>query len=136
MNIALEDAEVGAQVAERNFDPVGREQLQAYAQASGDLNPLHLDPAFARKAGFDDVIVHGMLGMALLGRLLEEDLGHYRLLAFSTRFTGVVKVGQTLRCRALLSGRAEGTATLSLEAIDGEGRAVINGSAQVALDRP
>ena len=63
MNIALEDAEVGAQVAERNFDPVGREQLQAYAQASGDLNPLHLDPAFARKAGFDDVIVHEPTGL-------------------------------------------------------------------------
>src|SRR5229473_98550 len=72
MNARLETADVATEVARTRYEPLGRDDLQRYAQASGDLNPLHLDPAFARQAGFDDVIVHGMLGMALLGRLLEE----------------------------------------------------------------
>jgi len=70
----------------RNIRPIQREDLERYAQASGDLNPLHLDPEFARQAGFTDVIVHGMFGMALLGRLIEEDIVKQRLLLFRARF--------------------------------------------------
>ncbi len=51
---------VGAIVAQLTCDPIGRDDLARYADASGDSNPLHLDPAFARKAGFEDVIVQSV----------------------------------------------------------------------------
>ncbi len=51
--------------------PVGPVQLALFAAASGDHNPLHLDPEVARKAGFERPVVHGMLTMALAGRLLR-----------------------------------------------------------------
>ena len=46
--------------------PITREDLKKYADASGDTNPIHLDEAFAKAAGFPSVIVHGMLAMAYL----------------------------------------------------------------------
>lgn len=41
-----------------------REDVRAYAEVSGDSNPLHLDDDAARAAGFDGVIAHGMFTMA------------------------------------------------------------------------
>jgi acyl dehydratase len=43
---------------------VTREDVRAYAEASGDRNPLHLSDEAARAAGFDGVIAHGMFTMA------------------------------------------------------------------------
>jgi acyl dehydratase len=52
-----------------------RAHLRRYAEASGDLNPIHLDPAAARAAGLPDVIAHGMLLMGLALRGVEEWAG-------------------------------------------------------------
>ena len=111
MSEPLSTAPIGALVAERVFEPVTREDLRRYAEASGDLNPLHLDPAFAVQAGFEDVIVHGMLGMALLGRLLEENIAKRRLLTFRTRFTNIIRINTEILCRARLQSRTPDTAT-------------------------
>ena len=51
---------------------IGRDTLAAFAQASGDDNPIHLDSGVARSMGFDDVFAHGMLSLAYLGRLLTN----------------------------------------------------------------
>lgn len=127
----LAELPVGAIVAEIVGDPVGREDLARYAAASGDSNPLHLDPAFARKAGFDDVIVHGMLTMAQLGRLLTASFPAREVVAFNARFGAPVVVGEAVTCRARLAGHdARGTA-LELEAAVGD-RVVLRGRALLA----
>ncbi|MGA8845650.1 MAG: MaoC/PaaZ C-terminal domain-containing protein [Nocardioides sp.] len=51
---------------------VTREDLMAYAAASGDQNPIHQDPDIARSVGLPGVIAHGMFTLALVGRYLEE----------------------------------------------------------------
>jgi acyl dehydratase len=132
MSIDLRSLAAGSLVAESDSGALTREMLAAYAEASGDLNPLHLDPAFARKAGFDDVIVHGMLGMGLLGRLLTEQLDAARLRHFAVRFAGIVPVGQSLRCRAVLDRHTDTHAVLALEVLNPAGTAVILGSAHIA----
>lgn len=131
--IDLITASPGDLVAEYESGPIDREMLARYAQTSGDSNPLHLDPVFARQAGFPDVIVHGMLGMALLGRLLTDHFPAERLRSFSARFAGIVAVNQSLHCRAKLESRGDSIALLALEALDGSGVCLIRGSAQVAL---
>jgi len=45
---------------------VTRDDVRAYADAGGDLNPLHLDDDLARSAGFPGVIAHGMFTMGHL----------------------------------------------------------------------
>ena len=131
--VDLAAVEPGSVIAEYDTGPIDREMLARYAEASGDTNPLHLDPEFARKAGFADVIVHGMLSMAFVGRLLTDHFEAERLRGFNARFAGIVAVNQSLRCRATLESRDESLATLALEAVDGSGAVVITGTAQVVL---
>lgn len=54
---------------------VRREDVMAYAEAGGDRNPLHQDDAFARAAGFDGIIAHGMFTMGHLAQCLVDWLG-------------------------------------------------------------
>ncbi len=133
MSADLRKAEPGSLIAEYRSGSISREMLAQYAEASGDLNPLHLDAAFARKAGFDDVIAHGMLGMALLGRLLTAHFPTERLCNFSARFVGTVPVGETLQCRARLEAVEAGSALLALEALTSTGTVAITGSARVLM---
>ena len=54
---------------------VRREDVKAYADASGDQNPLHQDDDFARSVGFPGIIAHGMFSMAHLAKALTDWLG-------------------------------------------------------------
>lgn len=93
-------------------EAVTREMLAAFATASGDANPLHLHPQVARAGGHDDVIAHGMLTMAWLGRLLTENSPQGRLRSFRVRFVAPMPLGAT----ATLSAEVSGTRELSLRA--------------------
>jgi acyl dehydratase len=72
------------------------EQIAAYAEASGDDNPIHLDADFARSVGLPGVIAHGMLQMGLLARVAGEP---GRLRRLSCRFSGMVRPGDTVAFR-------------------------------------
>jgi acyl dehydratase len=133
--LSLDNAAVGATVAERTFGPFHAKDLRRYAEASGDLNPLHLDPAFARAAGFDDVIVHGMLGMALLGRLVKEHFPSHALTNFRARFRSIIHTGQPIACVARLESRQSGLTVLALTANGTEGTVLIDGTATLAPPR-
>ena len=69
---------------------------------SGDWNPLHADPEFAKLAGFDRPILHGLCTYvvtlkAVVDTLLGGDVTRVR--SYTTRFAGVVFPGETLRIR-------------------------------------
>ncbi len=49
-----------------------RALLKAYADASGDQNPIHQNEEFALSVGLPNVIAHGMLTMALVGKYLTD----------------------------------------------------------------
>lgn len=49
------------------------EQIRHFAEASGDDNPLHLDEAAARRAGFPGTIAHGVLALAEFSRILGTE---------------------------------------------------------------
>ncbi len=75
---------------------VTREQLVRYAGAAMDFNPIHWNEAFAKDVGLPDVIAHGMLTMALAGRVVTDWLGDPgRLVDYSVRFTRPVVVPNT-----------------------------------------
>ena len=66
---------------------------------SGDLNPLHVDPEFARFAGFERPILHGLCtfgfaGRSILRRICDND--PTRMRSFEVRFSGIVFPGDTL----------------------------------------
>ncbi len=86
---------------------ITRLDLALYAGASGDHNPVHVDIDFARRAGFDDVFVHGMLVMAHAARGLTAWAPQRRLRALHLRFQRITHVGDRLRCEGRVSGRTE-----------------------------
>jgi acyl dehydratase len=79
---------------------ITREQLKAYASASGDPNPIHLDETFAKEAGFPSVIAHGMLSMAFLGDHIRFNFPetHYQVQRFKVKFKKVTFPGDVLSC--------------------------------------
>lgn len=68
---------------ERDF-PVGKraelrhtftvEEVRQFADVTGDMNPLHVDPELAAKGRFGQPVVHGLFTAALFSRLLATDL--------------------------------------------------------------
>ncbi|WP_031156767.1 MaoC/PaaZ C-terminal domain-containing protein [Streptomyces xanthophaeus] len=79
-----------------------REDQALLYRLSGDWNPLHADPEFAKLAGFDQPILHGLCsyGMtlkAVVDTVLDGDVSRVR--AYRTRFAGIVFPGETLHIR-------------------------------------
>ena len=66
--------EVGAALPTHTFT-INRELLKAYADASGDQNPIHQNEEFALSVGLPNVIAHGMLTMALVGKFVTDWAG-------------------------------------------------------------
>jgi acyl dehydratase len=78
--------EVGMALPEKVFF-IDRALLKAYADASGDQNPIHQNEEFALSVGLPNVISHGMLTMALAGKYVTEWAGgSANVREFSARF--------------------------------------------------
>lgn len=98
-----------------------RADLAAYAAASGDPNPIHLDEAAARAAGLPGVVAHGMLTLALAGRVVTAWAGSdFALTALRTRFPRPVVVpadgAVEVRFDARVTGRDQtGVLTVQLD---------------------
>src|ERR1700682_6751149 len=87
-----------------------REQIAAYAKASGDHNPIHLDDDFARTVGLPGVIAHGMLQMGLMATVAAEAAGGpEKLRRLYCRFAGMVVPGDvvTFTAEPLAQGKLD-----------------------------
>ena len=112
--------EIGAELAPKTFK-INRKLLVAYANASGDQNPIHQDEAFAKSVGLPDVIAHGMLTMALAGKYLSDISGSQNVLEFSAKFIKPVVVPAGKDVSLIVSGKVtdvvEGIAKIELLAM-------------------
>jgi acyl dehydratase len=95
---------VGTQLEEKVFY-VDRAMLKAYADASGDQNPIHQNEEFALSVGLPNVIAHGMLTMALVGKYVSDWAGGAATVKeFSARFVNPVIVPAEQRVDLTVSG--------------------------------
>lgn len=116
----------------RVHDPITAIDLALFAASSGDHNPLHLDAAVARAAGFDRPVVHGMFTMALAARLFTHHFGAGCLRALNTRFVGVALLGDTIEINASLLDTQDGMARYELSARTQDGTELVTGQARIA----
>jgi acyl dehydratase len=112
--------EVGANLPEKIFY-LDRELLKHYADASGDQNPIHQNEEFAVSVGLPNVIAHGMLTMALVGKYISDFAGgSAKVVEFGARFTKpvIVPAGQKveLTVSATVAEISEGKISITLSA--------------------
>lgn len=112
--ISFDGVEVG-QALPQLIKRVTVEQIRAYAEASGDRNPIHLDEAFARSVGLPGVIAHGMLTMAFANQMVTDWLADRSAVKRLTgRFTGMVVPGDELTCSGTVVKKDDVTRRLTL----------------------
>jgi acyl dehydratase len=118
---------------------VTQDQIDAYAEASGDHNPIHVDPDFARSVGLPGTIAHGLLDMGILTEAVARWAGGYEQVAsVACRFSKPLLPGETVTCtgRVVDVDASTGLATLEVEAVSSSGERVLtNGRARIRLTR-
>ena len=114
---------------------LAQEDVQLFAVLSGDLNPQHIDPAFAASTRFHGVIAHGMWGGALISAVLGTRLpGPGTIyLGQTLRFLAPVKLGDRLSIRVEVKAKDAATrrVTLACTCTNQSGATVIEGEAEV-----
>src|SRR4051812_9506835 len=109
--------------------------IELFANVSGDVNPAHLDQAYADSSMFHGIIAHGMLGGSLfstvLGTMLPGPGTIY--LGQDLRFRRPVKPGDTLTAKVVVREKddAKKRIVLDCHSFNQDGKEVISGSAEV-----
>jgi acyl dehydratase len=95
---------------------VARDDLIAYAELSGDRNPLHQDEAVARAAGFDGIIAHGMFTLGHLAACLDRWIGpDASVRRLSGQFRAPVFVGEEIVAGGRVKSVDGGSGTVVVE---------------------
>ena len=133
----FDSIKVGDEIPFLNSEPITRHTLALYCGASGDHHPIHVDMDYAREAGLDDVIAHGMLSMAYVGRLLTNWVSQSSIRELRGRFTAMTLVGDSVSCYGKVTNEfsesGEKRIRLELTAEPPREQTII-GEAVVALD--
>ncbi|HBD94676.1 MAG: hypothetical protein A2015_04930 [Spirochaetes bacterium GWF1_31_7] len=88
-------------------EPVTQLQLIKYAGASGDFNQIHTIPEFAKEAGLDGTIAHGMLSMGILGQMISSFAGIKPIRKYSVTFKSMAKPGDILTAKGIVKKKYE-----------------------------
>ncbi|MBA7484857.1 hypothetical protein ES707_20388 [subsurface metagenome] len=77
---------------------ITQENINLYAKASKDLNPIHVDEDFARKAPLKGTVAHGMLVLAYVSQMMTAAFGQSWLVGgqLDVRFKNPARPGDTL----------------------------------------
>ena len=117
--------------------PVTREMLLRYAEASRDPNPVHTDSEAARAVGAHDVLVHGMLQMAWLGRVVTNWVAQRQLREFDARFVAMTLPGERITCTGRIVEKLERDGSrlvrIAVVATSESGEIKVAGEALVAM---
>jgi acyl dehydratase len=114
------------------------EVIRAFAEVSGDHNPLHLDEAFAATTRFGRRIAHGMLGASLISSVLGNELpgAGSIYLSQTLKFRAPAFIGDTLTARVTVASIREGKPLVTLETVceNQHGEVLIQGEAVVLVE--
>jgi acyl dehydratase len=112
-----------------------REDIELFAAMSGDVNPAHLDEAFAATDIFHHIVAHGMWGGALISALLGTALPGPGTIYLSQTlaFRRPVAVGDTVRVEVVVRAKDAARAHVALDCTvtNQDGHVVISGEAVV-----
>ena len=129
--VTLGGVHEGMELGEVVFGPLSREDFKAYADASGDDNPIHQDEEYARGTGAPTVFAMGMLPAGYLAHAVSDWFGGpQHLRRFKVRFTTRCWPGDEIACTGKVTAITGNLVSVSLEATRRG-----DGPAELDLDR-
>ncbi len=133
---SLDDVRPGFEVSYTRT--VTDDDIRAFAEATGDHNPLHLDDDYAADTPFERRIVHGFHTGALVSAALARLPGVVVYVTQDLRFLRPVRPGDTVTAHAIVTERGEGKRKCRLDTFcERDGERVLEGEAVVLLlDEP
>jgi acyl dehydratase len=130
----MAELSAGDQIAELRITP-DKYLPHRYAGASGDFNPIHIDPEFAQAVGLPNTILHGLYMMGLVARAATEAAGGDpgSLKRLSVQFRGMGAPETEIVVTGTVESSDDGRATIDVVAGQGETQTIRNAQAEVAL---
>ena len=111
--------------------------VRAFAELSGDFNPIHLDDDFAAKTQFGKRIAHGMISGALISAVLGYEFKERKVVYLSQtlKFTAPVFLDETVTATATVTNIREDKPIVTLETVctNQDGKKVVKGEAVVMI---
>lgn len=111
--------------------------VRAFAEVSGDHNPIHLNEEFASKTRFGRRIAHGMLTGAFISAVLGQEFAERKIVYLSQtmRFVAPVFIGDSVTVTSTVSHIREDKGIVSLQTIctNQIGEEVVTGESKVML---
>ena len=124
----------GDQIPELNVTP-DKYLPHRYAGASGDFNPIHIDPEFATAVGLPGNILHGLYMMGLVARAATDvaDGDPRKLKRLSVQFRGMGAPETEIAVTGTVKEAGDGTVTIDVVAAQGENQTIRNAEAEVQI---
>jgi len=118
---------------------VSEKDVVAFAEITGDNQPLHLDDAYASRTRFKGRIAHGMLSAGFISAALGTKLAPNATVVYLSqqmRFQRPVKIGDTItaRCEVTALQPERRFVTVKTDCVNQAGEEVLTGEALVLLD--
>ena len=104
-----------------------------YAGASGDFNPIHIDPEFAKQVGLPGNILHGLYSMAQVARACTQAVGSdpRSLKRLSVQFRGMGLPEQEITVTGTVQEDDDGRIVIATEAEQGGKKIIKNARAEL-----
>ena len=132
-NVTYDELQVGQSATLRRT--LSNADIQAFALVSGDVNPAHVDPAYAEGTRFHGVIVHGMFAGALISTVLGTEFPGPGTIYMSQtlKFERPVRVGDTLTVTLTVRSKDDAHHNVVLDCVvnNQAGEEVVSGEALV-----
>ena len=116
-----------------------QENINLYAEASQDFNPIHIDEEFAKKTPLGGTIAHGMLILAYVSQMMTAAFGRSWIIGgkLNVRFRNPARPGDTITVsgKILKVERKEGQTLINCDVLcrNQNGESVITGEANLGV---
>jgi acyl dehydratase len=139
----FEEIEVG-ETYESPGRTITETDIVLFAGISGDYNIIHTDAEYMKTSIFGERIAHGLLGLSVQSGLLARGMRALATVAFvglRWKFKGPIKIGDTVRVRATITGKQEtptpgrGLVTLARTVLNQRDEVVQEGETDLLVER-